>query len=191
MFRTSMLVALAVAGVFAALAFTTPAVAQTQDVFSVAYYTGGNLSKNPPSVDGSVRTINTGVQGQPPEGFVCADIYVFDPHEELKECCSCPVSADGLLTIPTSSLTDNPANGVFSATGAIKIVADNFPNCNAAGPIPTPELRSWITNPNGTPTTVTESEFEATPLSSTELSELALLCSFIPNQSGPGVCRCS
>jgi len=175
------------AGVVAALVCTVPAHAQNQtDVFQVAYYSGGNTSNGVPAVEGTTRIINTGTSGE----WVCADIYVFDPHEELKECCSCPVSADGLLTIPTASLTDNPANGVFSTSGVIKIVSDQYPNCDAANPVPTPEIRSWITNPNGRPTTVTEAEYELTPLSAAELSALALQCSFIPNQSGPGVCRC-
>jgi hypothetical protein len=80
---------------------------------------------------------------------------------------------------------------VFSSTGVIKIVADGNPSCAGTlptNPVPVPELRNWMVNPE---TSVTEEEFQATPLSSQELFELGLLCSFIPNQSGPGVCRCS
>jgi hypothetical protein len=157
---------------------------QAQDVYSVAYFAGGNTSQGRPAVQGTVRVVNPGTTFD----FLCADIYVFDPHEELKECCSCPVSENGLLTIPLSDLTDNPANGRFTTTGVIKIVSDQYPNCDAANPVPTPTLRSWITNPNAR--NVTEAEFEDAPLSQQELFQLGLQCSFIPNQSGPGVCRC-
>ena len=167
--------------------------AQNQtNVFSVAYYAGG--AGRPgivPAVDGRVQIIYPGASSTAPGQTICADIYGFDPAQELKECCSCPVSTDGLLTIALHSLTDNPANGVFSSTGVIKIVADGSPSCAGSlptNPVPAPELRNWMVNPESS---ITESEFQAAPLSSQELFELGLLCSFIPNQSGPGVCRCS
>jgi hypothetical protein len=108
-------------------------------------------------------------------------------HQELKECCHCNITPDGLLTLTMAQLTNNPANGVFSTNGVIKIVSDSGSNCNEVSPVPTPELRSWIVNPqnNGT---ITESEFEATPLSAQELNDLKVLCSGVPNLSGPGVC---
>jgi hypothetical protein len=178
--------------VFAGMASTAWAQNQT-DVFSVAYYVGGaGKPGSAPAVDGKVQIIYPGASASAAGQYICADIYVFDPGQELKECCSCPVSTDGLLTIPLHSLTDNPSNGVFSSTGVIKIVADNSGSgsgyCNPINPLPKPELRAWSINAE---TSVTEEEFQATPLSSQELFELGLLCSFIPNQSGPGVCRCS
>lgn len=180
MFRTGMLCAFALVLVLSVVVTPAPA----QDVYSVAYFAGGNTGAGRPGTQGTVRIVNPGTTFN----FLCADIYVFDPHEELKECCSCPVSEDGLLTIPLSSLTDNPANGRFTSIGVIKIVSDSVFNCDAANPEPTPALRSWITNPNAR--NVTESEFEDAPLSDQELFQLGLQCSFIPNQSGPGVCRC-
>ena len=30
---------------------------------------------------------------------ICAMIYVFDPFEDMQECCGCPVTPDGLLTL--------------------------------------------------------------------------------------------
>ena len=180
--------------VFAGMVLTSSAWAQNQtDVFAVAYYTGGATnSGSAPAVDGRVQVIYPGASATAAGQYICADIYVFDPAQELKECCSCPVSTDGLLTVPLHSLTDNPANGVFSSTGVIKIVADNSGSgtgsCNPTNPVPAPELRSWMVNSQSS---ITEEEFQATPLSGQELFELGLLCSFIPNQSGPGVCRCS
>jgi hypothetical protein len=166
--------------------------AQNQtNVFSVAYYNGGaGRPSSAPAVDGKVQIIYPGASSTAAGQTICADIYVFDPAQELKECCSCPISTDGLLTIALHSLTDNPANGVYSSTGVIKVVATSDSTCGSlpTNPTPTPELRSWMVNVESS---VTETEFQSTPLSAQELFELGLLCSFIPNQSGPGVCRCS
>jgi hypothetical protein len=167
-----------VAGLVLASSGTAWAQNQT-NVFWVAYYNGGvTSSEGGPGTD--VRVINTGASG----GSLCADVYVFDAAEELKECCHCNVTPDGLLTLTMAELTNNPANGRYSTTGVIKIVSDS--SCNEASPTPTPELRSWIVNSNNG--TQDESEFEATPLSAQELSNLKVLCGGIRNQSGPGVC---
>jgi hypothetical protein len=168
--------------------------AQNQNnVFSVAYYTGGaGRPDSVAAVDGKVQIIYPGASSTAAGQYICADIYVFDPGQELKECCSCPVSTDGLLSIPLHSLTDNPANRVFSSTGVIKLVADRSGVCLSGGlptnPTPAPELRSWMINVESS---VTENIFQATPLSAQELFELGFLCSGVPNESGPGVCRCS
>ena len=163
---------------------STAAWAQNQtDVFWVAYYSGGAASSNVvPNPDGSIQVINPGASG----GTLCADIYVFDQNEEMQECCNCQITTDGLLTESTFDLTNNPSfSNKFAATGAIKIVADA--SCTASNPSPTPELRSYIVNPQST--AVTESEFEAAPLSSSELTQLKNACGFIKNnQSGRGVC---
>lgn len=184
MFRTRALMAFLLVAMVAGLVLTGSGTAWAQnqtDVFWVAYYSGGVTSSTaPPGTD--VQIINTGTSG----GNLCADIYVFDSHEELKECCRCTTTPDGLLTLTMAELTNNPANGVFSTNGVIKIVSDAGSNCNEASPVPTPELRAWIVNPNNG--AITESEFEATPLSAQELSNLKVLCSGVKNQSGPGVC---
>jgi len=91
-----------------------------------------------------------------------------------------------LFTDSTFDLTNNPSFvGKFASTGVIKIVSDA--SCSATNPTPTAELRSYAVNPQST--TVTESEFEAAPLSSSELTQLSNACGFIKNnQSGRGVC---
>jgi len=184
MFRTRTLMAFLLVAMVAGLVLTGSGTAWAQnqtDVFWVAYYSGGVTSADAsPGTD--VRIINTGASG----GNLCADIYVFDSFEELKECCRCTTTPDGLLTLTMAQLTNNPANGTFATTGVIKIVSDAGSNCNEANPVPTSELRSWIVNPNAG--AITESEFEATPLSAQELSNLKVLCGSIKNQSGPGVC---
>jgi hypothetical protein len=182
MFRTRTLIAFLLVAVVAGLVLISPGTASAQnqtDVFWVAYYNGGVLSTDGSGV-GTVQIVNPGTSG----GNLCADIYVYDPNQELKECCHCNVTPDGLLTLSISQLTNNPANGVFSGTGAIKIVSD--PTCNEFSPAPTPELRSWVVNANNGQ--ATESEFEAAPLSAQELSNLKVLCGGIKNDSGKGQC---
>ena len=182
MFRTRTLIAFLLVAVVAGLVLTSPGTASAQnqtDVFWVAYYSGGVTSADG-SGTGIVQVINPGATG----ANLCADIYVYDPNQELKECCHCTVTPDGLLTLSITQLTNNPANGVFSITGAIKVVSD--PTCNESSPTPTPELRSWIVNPNNR--NATESEFEAAPLSAQELSNLKVLCGGIKNDTGTGQC---
>jgi hypothetical protein len=182
MFRTRTLIAFLLVAVVAGLVLISPGTASAQnqtDVFWVAYYNGGVLSTDGSGV-GTVQIVNPGTSG----GNLCADIYVYDPNQELKECCHCNVTPDGLLTLSISQLTNNPANGVFSGTGAIKIVSD--PTCNEFSPAPTHELRSWVVNANNGQ--ATESEFEAAPLSAQELSNLKVLCGGIKNDSGKGQC---
>ena len=181
MLRTKTVMGFLLIAVFAGLlmAGTGTAWAQTQDVFWVGYYNTGVTNVNTFS-PGGVQLINPGTSG----GTLCADVYVFDPNEELKECCALPISTDGGLFLSIEGFTTNPANGVYSPTGVIKVVSD--PTCNPFNPVPTPELRGSIFNVNRP--SVTETALQAAPLSSQELYELGLLCSFIPNQSGPGVC---
>jgi hypothetical protein len=182
MLRKKTVMGLLLVAAFAGLlvAGTGTALAQTQDVFWVAYYNTGVTSASAVS-NGGVDLLNPGTSG----GWLCADVYVFDANQELKECCALPISADGGLFLSLTGLTNNPANGVYSPTGVIKIVADQYTNCNPTNPVPTPELRGSIFNVDSS---ITESTFQATPLSAQELFDLGFLCSGVPNESGPGVC---
>lgn len=164
------------------------------DTLKVNYYINAGAPGFP---DGTLEVTNPGTSG----GNLCASIYVFDPAEELKECCSCLVTPDGLLTLSVNKdLTNNPQNGVHSSTGAIKIVS-SAPGSNgrcaaavAENPVPTPSLRAWITHPRTKNTvtqagTVTEEEFDDATLSSAELASLKDLCDTInDNGSGRGLC---
>ncbi|MGC2761212.1 MAG: hypothetical protein WA206_07870, partial [Candidatus Binatus sp.] len=43
------------------------------------------------------------------EGETCAMIYVFDTSQAMQECCGCPLTADGLLTLSiTNQLVQQP-----------------------------------------------------------------------------------
>ena len=183
MFRTSTLMAFLLVAMVAGLVLAGSGTAWAQnqtDVFWVAYYSGGATSTTS-ATTGTIQVINPGASG----GNLYADIYVFDSREELKECCSCKVTPDGLLTLSIASLTNNPANGEFSPNGVIKLISDSGVNTETS-PTPTPELRAWIVNPNNA--NLDEEAFAATPLSAQELFDLSTLCSGVANQSGPGVC---
>jgi hypothetical protein len=59
-----------------------------------------------------------------PPGALCAMIYVFTSDQQLSQCCGCPVTPNGLLTLSvTHDLTDNPLTGVFPERGVIKLVS--------------------------------------------------------------------
>jgi len=182
MLRTKTVLALVSLGVLAGLVLTGSgtAWAQTDDVYWVAYYSGGaQNSRTPPPVNGAIQIVNPGVNGD-----ICTDIYVFDQFEELKECCTCFVSADGLLSLTIFDVTNNPFTGKFSTTGVIKLLSD--PSCSPTNPQPAPEIRAWINNLNNG--TVTESEFEPATLSGQELSNLGVQCTAVKNRSGAGIC---
>jgi hypothetical protein len=135
-----------------------------------------------------VHILNPGVAS----GALCASIYVWRNDQELSECCSCPITANGLLTLRVIDLTSNPGDHVPPAVaGSIEVISDS--NCDATNPAPTPDLRVWATHVNFNTATsgfdVTETEALDTPLSSGEQSEAAGRCGFIRvNGSGAGKC---
>jgi len=60
-------------------------------------------------------------------GGVCANIYVYNDVQEQMECCSCPLTANSLLTFSViNNLTSNPFNPKESlSAGVIKIVGSS------------------------------------------------------------------
>jgi len=114
----------------------------------------------------------------------------------MSECCSCKITANGMLTFSVNyDLNANPLTGFPApSTGVIKIVSDNRSNCDPTSPVPTPDLRAWAThlqNPGGGYVTTTETEFESAALQQDELSFLGQACSFVLFLgSGKGSCSC-
>src|SRR5215470_8614777 len=93
------------------------------DVYQDTYYTNANSG-----VDQQIEIINPGLQGGPKlrstQGYLCADIYVFDNRQEMEECCHCPISPNGLLTLSlTTNLLNRPLTGSRPSSGVIKIVS--------------------------------------------------------------------
>ena len=54
----------------------------------------------PGAPDGTVRITNVGTNiTTPGSGNLCALIYVFEPDQQMAECCGCLITPDGLLTL--------------------------------------------------------------------------------------------
>jgi len=163
--------------------------APAADTFKTNYFSNANSGY--PSQ--TVYVSNPGTSG----GNICALIYVFDQSQELRECCGCPISADGLLTLSVdSNLTSNPATPAPLTRGTIDIVASKGGNCNpATGFSPTPSIRAWATHiqaPVGSGPYLTEADFQNATLSSYEEGLLRSKCEgILANESGYGVCTCS
>jgi hypothetical protein len=166
------------------LAFSVVASAQTTDVYRVTYFDNNGAAGAP---DAFVHILDPGVASV----GICATIYVWRNDQELSECCSCPITHNGLLTLRVSALTANPGDHAGSPTsGSIAILADSA--CDATAPSPTADLRAWATHVNIDTVggfDVTETEALDTPLSSGEQSEASSRCGFIRvNGSGAGRC---
>ncbi len=188
--RTTMVVlctlALALSVGYAAAA--TP-VTPPPDTFKVDYFANANSAGAP---DGTVRLTNPGTAG----GSVCANIYVFDPNQELSECCSCYLSPDGLRTLSVNGdLTKNPLTGVTLTTGVIKIVSNVATSTFC--PLPTKlnsiqgGVRGWATHIQNSNFAVTETASQDATLVAAEVNRLNAECSAIAlDGSGTGTCSC-
>jgi len=170
----------------------TPPATPAADTLQVNYFSGANTEGYP---DGTVQLDNPGASG----GNVCAMIYVFDPDEEMSECCGCTLTPDDLRTLSVNvDLTSNPLRGHAGilTTGLIKIVASKpgSGGCNPEVLAPEPNTRDWgthiITTGDGT-WVATETIFQNATLSSAEVSALEAGCTAIAGVgSGAGVCTC-
>jgi hypothetical protein len=180
---------------------TASALAQNapDDVYALGYYSGANITGNP---DTTVRVINDGSAG---EADLCAAFYVFDNSQELQSCCSCPVTADGIISESVNrNLLANGLTVAVNHAGVIKVLstatAKGGPTeCSAsakyAGAV-TPGIRGWITHiqagktaatPSITETSLTDSNY-----TTLETSDLELECQYaILLGSGHGTCSCT
>jgi len=156
-----------------------------QDDYRVTYFANNGVAGAP---DAFVHILNPGVA----TGQLCASIYIWRSDQELSECCSCPITPNGLLTYTVRAATANPGDGGgIPPTGSIAIISDSA--CDATAPTATPDLRAWATHVTFDTATggfdVTETEALDTPLSAGELAEAASRCGFIRvNGTGHGRC---
>src|SRR5450755_3666968 len=149
------------------------------------------------------------------EDGLCANVYVFDDSQEFKECCSCPISPNGMRTWDIhTDLNSNPANGVVANQGLIQVVSTHATStgggCDPTGGFNIffgvggsltlePEVEAWATHvqvsnlpnsksvPKILPTySLTETEAIEAELSSAEETTLILQCAFATASSGFG-----
>jgi hypothetical protein len=150
--------------------------------------------------DSYVNLTNTGIlNGFDPAGRICANVYTFDPSEELISCCSCLVTPDGLKSLSAKQdlVSNTLTPGVPSAI-VIKLVASApvAGACNPASATAVLEsgLRAWGTSLHQNTTNgkfeMTENVFQPSALSASELAKLTTYCGFIQaNGSGFGICK--
>ncbi len=188
----------------AAMLLVTLVAGAQSAVYQLNYYSNRN---NAAGADQALRVINPGTAGTPlsaDEGRICADIYVFDSTQEMIECCSCRITANGLREFSVlNDLTQNPLTG-FPApnSGVIKIIADTNANCNETAPVIATGtndaleygLLAWqshVQQPVLGTFVTTEDEYQAAPLTGPELAFLGQACGFVQYLgSGKGVCKC-
>lgn len=190
--RTSRLLTLTALAVLGAVLSSSPMWAQCGtgtnppcDTLKVNYFSNANLGY--PSA--TVYVSNPGTSGS---ASICAMVYVVDPSQELRECCGCSISPDGLLTLSVDgNLTSNSNTPGALNSGTIKIISSTgAPTCNPATLKPTAAVRAWGTHiqTNGV---LTETDAQDATLSTTEVTRLEGLCgSIIKNSSGYGICTC-
>jgi len=170
--------------------------------------------------DALVRLVNVGnfeAMTNGDKGALCANIYVFDDDQQLQACCSCEVTADGVLTLSViSDLISDPAfNNAKMSVGAIKVVGSSsngsghFSCLNAPEQVVTAAeigpgdlaqgLEGWINHTEkiatnlppsfGFVTSTSVDEFAIAPLDLGELLQLTTNCGHLVHQgSGAGVC---
>jgi hypothetical protein len=194
-------------------AFAQGPVAGDNSLYFVTYYSNANTTGAP---DGTLRLINDGDNATIPSGegvengTLWAAIYVFDDSQELRSCCACQITADGLLSESVNKeLTVNEFTGRGQiARGVIKVISSRTPDPTA--PIPDPGLRGWMTHIQATTTTfpsgpgaavnakeagpwfVAETALSDSNLTALEEANLGTLCSYgLTIGSGYGLCPCT
>src|SRR5580704_1007341 len=165
-------------------------------VYFTTYYSNARTAGLP---DSTVRITNDGDTG----GNLWASFYVFDDSQELQECCSCLVSADGLLSESVNKqLLANPLTGKVNHAGAIQVVSSSTPGPTSNTPAPGLHGSSvgWDLAVNTTDAKLPvvnaylafEHPLADSNLTSSHQSELQNLCSYAINLgSGTGVCSCT
>ncbi len=183
----------------ATLLISTVAFAQAPDSFQINYASNLNIG------DSVINLTNAGtVNGADPAGRICANVYTFDPAEELISCCACLVTPNGLdsLSAQTDLISNTLTPGVPTSI-VVKLIA-TLPiagTCNAGnggipflGPQFASGLRAWETTLHNNAAAgayqLTENVFQDATLSLTEDIKVTSYCNFIQSDgSGYGICK--
>jgi hypothetical protein len=171
--------------------------ASAQDyVYDVGYYANANATGSPSA---HLRLTNDGAD----DGYnLCANIYVFDNTEEMKECCSCQITANGYLdlSVPGNLLSNILDHGTKPTRGIIKEVSSYVPSsgyCNPTYYTPYEGIKGWLTHVQKGATagtfSLTETTLTDSYLNSEELDfNLEETCSFVLSLgTGTGACSCT
>ena len=174
----------------ATLALSTVAFSQNpvtaDSPFQIRYATNLNIG------DSVVNISNSGASG----GTICANIYTFDPAEEMISCCTCSVTPNALQSLSViKSLISNPLTPAIPSSVVIKILASSG-TCNASVATPiVPGLVAWGTTLHLNTSTATpsyygtETAFTPASLSAGEFTHITSTCGFIQADGSKfGIC---
>ena len=162
-----------------------PTPAPENNELSNNYFSNAGVSGLPA---GQVRIVNNS------GGYLCANIYVTDPYQEMVECCACNLSDKSTRILSVDGdLTSNPGTGVPVSDGSVAIVSGTASGSSCGDPAkakPVPELSAWETHPQ-TGGYLTEEEFTPVPLAKAALADLQAECAALELiGSGHGICTC-
>jgi len=156
------------------------------DLLKVNYFSNANSS----GPDGTVRIMNPGSYA----GDLCAQIYVFDPAQEMAECCACLVTPDGLRTLSVNTdLTSNTLTSTTLHMGSVSIVAGVVPSSGVCSPLNNyvyPTLRAWGTHIQNGNFSITETEYSDRALGAYNDNLLIECWAIALDGSGHGTCSC-
>ncbi len=159
--------------------------------FNVNYGSGQIILSNAGTLGGA----NFDVTSNDNSGTLCANVYSFDPNEEMQTCCSCPVTPNGLKSLSVNddilanNLIQNPSGAITvkilwssrAAAGGCDATAVTAAQLGRGG-------LAWGTNLRavtfqGSPVTsvnaVTETAFSKAELSGAELNKLTTYCKYV------------
>jgi hypothetical protein len=195
----------------AATAFSTGAFAQSldnvnttpSDYFQISYAANLNIGDSFVNITNSGATVPIAVPNAPGDPGtslnLCANVYTFDPQEELISCCACSVTPNALQSLSVvGSLISNPLTPAIPTAVVTKIVATlPIGTCNAGVPgIPAHGLLAWgttlhqNTSSAASSYSVTETPFSQAALTLAEYAHVVSFCGFIQaDGSGFGLCK--
>jgi hypothetical protein len=162
-------------------------------VFGIHYSSNLNIGDSFVNLTNSGVTVANGTSQN-----LCANLYTFDPEEELISCCTCSVTPNALQSLSVQqSLISKPLTPAIPTSVVIKVVTTVDATCNAATATTlAPGLLAWGTSLHQNTSTaavsysVTETAFSQASLSLAEFTHLTSTCGFIQsNGSGFGICK--
>jgi hypothetical protein len=185
----------------AIVSLTLCVLAQAQDSFQIRYFANLNVGDSYVDITNGGSNNPSYYSGSTSPQNICANVYVFNPDATMAACCSCVIVPDGLVSLSVrSDLISNTATPAVPTSVVVKLLATLPPtssptSCNAGNPgAAAAGLRAWGTTLHAGPTAgvyqTTETEFQITPLSTSERTKLAGTCaSIIANDASFGICR--
>jgi hypothetical protein len=196
---------LVVLGLFVLVPGLVFAQVSTGGTYYVDYYANnaGPAPDDSPisAFDQIIRIVNVGTLGTPltaPVGDICANIYVFDPDQEMIACCAEPITPNELDSAYVGkNLTYNTLTTYVPPSGVVKVVLTPSPtgHCDPTAPLNGADATlgaMWGTHLQRTGGYIflTETEKHQQTLSAGEAGFLPQACSFVLYLgSGRGTCR--